>query len=192
MTAGGHRVGGMYWDLTAHARGALAEALLAEALHRAHADTVLHAPRHPGFDVESDFDAASGRGARRVDAKVASILAVAIGDSGPEEAVEWDGGGRDQVIADDATHLGLVVLDEAVTAVRLYSGSQPGAVLQGTVAVEGRVFVVPGEVLKSKASAVWSPRHHRSSKGRFRYLPIAVAEQYEVEFRFGSTSRSKQ
>ncbi len=56
------------WDLTQHVRGALAEALVAEAVHLLDQDAVVHKPRHPGYDVESiarDM---------RVDAKVARLL----------------------------------------------------------------------------------------------------------------------
>jgi hypothetical protein len=85
-----------FWDLTDHTRGALAEALVAEALYLEDADTWLHSPRHPGFDVESV------RTGRRVDAKAATLLDVDLDGTGEVTAVEWDGGAS-PLVAKEAT-----------------------------------------------------------------------------------------
>lgn len=167
---------GGYWDLTAHFRGAISEALVAEAVYQRHPDAILHSPRHRGYDVSSD------EGGVRVDAKVASILDVSIDGDSNVSAIEWDAGGRADVLHDSATHLGLVVLDSSVTAVRLFDGAE--IALRGEVAAHGRVFLVPASVAREESRPIWSARHSRPSKGRFRYLRLRDAEQYEVEFRF--------
>lgn len=168
-----------YWDLTAHVRGALAEALVAEAIYRRHADVVLHAPRHPGYDVSSEA------GGLRVDAKVSVLVEADLDGNGTEPAAEWDAGTRPDVLPESATHLGLVVLDDSLTALRLFEGGE--AVLSGEVVAHGRVFLVPGDVARAEAQPVWSTRHGRPSAGRFRYLGLSVIEPFEVDFQPGSS-----
>lgn len=165
-----------HWDLTAHVRGAISEALVAEAVYQRHSDAILHSPRHPGYDVSS-YD-----GGMRVDAKVASILDVNLDGGSDVAAVEWDAGGRSDVLHDSATHLGLVVLDPSVTAVRLFDGAD--VALRGDVVAHGRVFLVPAEVAREESSPIWSTRNGRPSRGRFRYLRLKTVDQYAVEFRF--------
>ena len=167
---------GEHWDLTAQVRGAIGEALVAEAVYQRHADTILHSPRHRGYDVSSV------EGDVRVDAKVASILHVDLDGGGSVDAVEWDAGGRAEVLHDSATHLGLVVLDSSHTALRLFNGTD--VVLRGDVVADGRVFLVPADVAREESSPIWSTRECRPSKGRFRYLRLATVTRYEVEFRF--------
>lgn len=166
---------GEYWDLTAHVRGAISEALAAEAVYQRHSDAVLHTPRHRGYDVSSDD------GDMRVDAKVASILDVNLDGGSSVTAVEWDAGGRADVLHESATHLGLVVLDSSLTDLRLFGGAD--VALRGDVVVHGRVFLVPKEVASEEASPIWSTRHDRPSRGRFRYLRLVTIDQYEIEFR---------
>lgn len=162
-----------FWDLTDHTRGALAEALVAEALYMEDADTWLHGPRHPGFDVES------ARTGRRVDAKAATLLDVDLDGTGEVTAVEWDGGAS-PLVAKEATHLGLVVLDPERTHLLLGAGSD--SALSGSVSVHGRVFLVPEAVVTQHARPIWSKRNEQPSKGRFRYLRLDTVETYEVAF----------
>jgi|SRR5215471_5445860 len=162
-----------YWDLTSHVRGALAEALVAEAVFQLNSDTEIHGPRHPGYDVESPS------ADLRVDAKVASILTVPLDSGTLINAVEWDAGTKSKLVADSASHLGLAVIDEESTYLRLHEGA--ASPLEGSVAVGGRVFLVPKDVIIKEARPIWSVRDHRDSKGRFRYLPLRLAEQYEAE-----------
>lgn len=159
------------WDLSAHVRGALSEALLAEFLYRRYADTILHPPRHPGYDVSS------ASGGLRVDAKVASILDVDLDGSGASSAVEWDGGSAANELHESATHLGLVVLGET-TSFRLFDGVD--AILRGEVRVQGRVFLVPGETVRENARPLWSVQHGRASRGRFRYLRLDLLDPFEL------------
>lgn len=173
-----------YWDLTAHVRGAISEALVAEAIYQRHSDAMLHTPRHRGYDVSS------ADGGLRVDAKVASILDVDLDGTGSVAAVEWDAGGRSDVLHESATHIGLVVLDDSLTTLRLYDGS--GVALRGEVVAHGRVFLVPGKVARAESSPTWSGRDGRPSKGRFRYLRLETVKPYEVEFRTGLTSGGKK
>lgn len=173
-----------YWDLTAHVRGAISEALVAEAVYQRHPDAILHTPRHPGYDVSSD-DAGM-----RVDAKVASILDVNSDGGSKVAAIEWNAGGRAEVLHDSATHLGLAVLDSSVTAVRLFDGAE--IALRGEIAAHGRVFLVPASVAREESSPIWSVRDNRPSKGRFRYLRLRAASEYEVELSSGLTSGSKK
>lgn len=175
---------GEYWDLTDHVRGAISEALVAEAVNQRHSAAILHGPRHKGYDVSN------GDGDMRVDAKAASILDVDLDGSGGVAAVEWDAGGRADVLHESATHLGLVVLDSTLTALRLFDGID--VALRGEVVAHGRVFLVPAKVSREESSPIWSKRYDRPSKGRFRYLPLAIADQHEVEFRSGLTPRSKK
>jgi len=168
-------LGGPYWDLTAHVRGALGEALVAEAIHQRYPDALLHIPRHPGYDVSTD------EGGLRVDAKAASILDVDLDGSGLVAAVEWNAGGRRELLHEEATHLGLVVFDEALTLLKLYEGQ--GVVLRGDVAAHGRVFVVPKSDAVEMARPIWSTRYRRPSRGRFRYLRLEWIERYELKFR---------
>lgn len=175
---------GEHWDLTAHVRGALSEALVAEAIYQRHADAVLHTPRHPGYDASSD------EGDLRVDAKVASILCVDLDGSGDITAVEWDAGSRDGVLHNSATHLGLVVLDEASTTLKMFDDED--VVLRGEVVAQGRVFLVPGSVAGDQSRPIWSVRNGRPSKGRFRYLSLETIEPYEVEFRSGLPAGGKK
>ncbi len=162
-----------FWNLTDHARGALAEALVAEALYMEDGDTRLHGPRHPSFDVES------ARTGRRVDAKAATLLDADLDGTGEVTAVEWDGGAP-PLVAEEATHLGLVVLDLERTHLRLGAGSD--SVLAGSASVHGRVFLVPKAVIIQHARPIWSKRKGQSSKGRFRYLRLDTVEMYEVAF----------
>ncbi len=164
------------WDLTAHIRGAISEALVAKAVHQKYSDAVLHSPRHRGFDVSSE------EGGLRVDAKVASILEVDLDGIGDVVAVEWDSGSRSDLLHQSATHLGLVVLDEAHTYMKLFDGAN--TVLQGEGAVHGRVFLVPSVVAREEAVPIWSKRNGRPSKGRFRYLRLEAIARYECEWRF--------
>ncbi|QNN81953.1 hypothetical protein H3H54_11845 [Brachybacterium sp. Z12] len=173
-----------HWDLTAHVRGAISEALVAEAVYQRHADAILHSPRHRGYDVSSV------EGDVRVDAKVASILQVDLDGGGSVDAVEWDAGGRTEVLHESATHLGLVVLDSSLTALRLFDGGD--VVLRGDIVADGRVFLVPAEVAREESSPIWSMRKCRPSKGRFRYLRLGTVDQHEVEFRSGLTSGGRK
>lgn len=174
---------GEHWDLTAHVRGAISEALVAEAIYQRHTDTILHSPRHRGYDV-STVD-----GDMRVDAKVASIVNVELDGSGLVDAIEWDAGQGAEVLHDSASHLGLVVLDSR-SALKLFDGT--GVVLQGDVVVDGRVFLVPADVAREKSSPIWNTRESRPSKGRFRYLRLGTVARYEVAFRGGLTSGEKK
>lgn len=169
-----------YWDLTAHVRGALGEALVAEAVHQRHSDAWLHTPRHPGYDVSSKT------GDLRVDAKVASIVEANLDGSAMVMAVEWDAGKGSRVLHESATHLGLAVIDGDSTSFKLCDGV--GKVLQGNVDVDGRVFLVPANIAHVESKPIWSSRDHRPSLGRFRYLPMDVIESYEVEFRMAALS----
>ncbi|MFB8762723.1 hypothetical protein [Nocardiopsis alba] len=170
---------GGYWDLMAHVRGALSEALVAEAVYQRHSDAVLYAPRHPGYDVSS------AEGELRVDAKAASLLDVDLTGTGEVAAVEWDAGSRDAVLHESATHLGLAVLDDSLTTLKLYAGED--VVLRGEVAAQGRVFLVPGPVVRAEACPIWSTRHGRPSRGRFRYIRLETLEPYEVKWRYSET-----
>ena len=163
----------MVWDLTDHVRSVLAEALVAEALYMEDADTWLQRPRHPDFDVESP------KTGRRVDAKAATLLNADLDGTGQVRTVEWDAGGR-RLVAREATHLGLVILDPERTCLRFGVGSD--SVLAGSGSVHGRVFLVPKPVVIQHARSIWSSRKARSSKGRFRYLRLDAVEPYEVAF----------
>ena len=165
-------VTGEYWDLTYHVRGALSEALVAEALYQRHPDAILHSPRHPGYDVSSV------EGGLRVDAKAASILDVDGG--GRVAAVEWDAGGRADVLHESATHLGVVVLDDSSTTLRLRAGDD--VALRGEVVAHGRVFLVPGKIAREESTPIWSVRDARPSRGRFRYLRLHTVQEYEFRF----------
>jgi hypothetical protein len=162
-----------FWNLTDHVRGVLAEALVAEALHIEGGDAKLQRPRYPSFDVEST------RIGSRVDAKVATILDVDLDGTGAVTAVEWDGGAP-PLIAEEATHLGLVVLDPDGTHLHLGAGSD--SVLAGSVSVHGRVFLVPKVVVIQYARPIWATQKGQPSKGRFRYLRLDTVRKYEVEF----------
>lgn len=164
-----------YWNLKAHVRGALSEALVAEAIHQKFSDAVLHSPRHPEYDVESVS------GDLRVDAKVASILEADLDGSGQVSAIEWDAGGRADVLHASATHLGLVALDDELTSLELGAGAT--TILRGSVEAHGRVFLVPKDLARIESIPIWSVRNGRPSKGRFRYLRLRTVEPYEVEFR---------
>lgn len=164
-----------HWNLKAHVRGALSEALVAEAVHQRFSDAVLHSPRHPGYDVESV------RGDLRVDAKVACILETDLDGSGQVSAIEWDAGGRADVLHPSATHLGLVALDDELTSLNLGDGTT--TILRGDVAVHGRVFLVPRNLACEESIPIWSGRNARPSKGRFRYLRLRTVEPHEVDFR---------
>lgn len=166
---------GTYWDLTAHVRRALCEALVAEAAYQRHSDAVLHAPRHPGCDVSSE------EGDLRVDAKAARILDADLDGTGEVGAVEWDAGNRDAVLHESATHRGLVVLNESLTTLKLYDDKD--VTLRGEVAAQGRVFLVPGSVARTDSHPIWSTHNDRPSRGRFRYLRLETLEPYEVEWR---------
>ncbi|UZF54628.1 hypothetical protein LH935_18010 [Gordonia polyisoprenivorans] len=162
------------WDLTQHVRGALAEALVAEAVHLLDQDAVVHKPRHPGYDVESiarDM---------RVDAKVARLLDADTDGTGPRACVEWDAGRRGYLVAEGVTHLGFAVLRDD-TSCRLVT-SEPG-VLQGVTRVSGDVFLVPAHVVDESARPIWAKKYDRPSSGSYRYLRVRVIEQYRVEFR---------
>ncbi len=164
----------LHWDLTKHVRGALAEALVAEAVYQRHPDAVLHSPRHPGFAVESEA------GGLRVDAKAASLAWADTDGMGRVESVEWDAGGKEVLVHEDATHLGLTVLTADKTALKLFTGRDD--VLEGAVSVNGRVFIVPRGVVEEHARGLWSAKAGRPGRGRFRYIPLAELEGHEVVF----------
>jgi hypothetical protein len=161
------------WNVTEHIRSLFAEALVAEALYMEDAGTKIQRPRHPGFDVESV------KTNRRVDAKTAALLDADLDGTGMVRVLEWDSGSR-RLLAKEATHLGLVVLDEDRTHLLLGCGSD--SVLAGSVSVHGRVFLVPKDVLTQHARPIWAKRKGRPSKGRFRYLRLHTVEEYELFF----------
>ena len=130
-------------------------------------------PRYPGFEVES---ATSGR---RVDAKAATLLDADLDGSGEVAAIEWDAGGP-PLIAEEATHLGLVVLNLDGTHLLIGAGSD--SVLAGSVSVHGRVFLVPKAVVIHHARPIWAKTKGQPSKGRFRYLRFDAVEGHEVAF----------
>lgn len=73
----------------------------------------------------------------------------------------------------------MVVLDEGATLFKLFAGEV--APLIGTVAVQGRVFLVPATEFEGHVRCV-GPRYGRPSKRRFRYRPLADLVRQEVEF----------
>lgn len=159
----------LHWDLTAHIRGAFAEALLAESLFTRYSDTELYPPRHPGYDVESKLAGV------RADAKASSILSVDLGD-GLEDAVEWDAGGRS--MAESATHLGLVVLETDTTFLHLHAAAGFGLEARGMVSA--RVFLVPRQVVNKHAAPIWAKTKDRPSKGKYRYIRLSTAVLHEL------------
>ena len=90
------------------------------------------------------------------------------------------GRGASPLVAKEATHLGLVVLDPERTHLLLGAGSD--SALSGSVSVHGRVFLVPEAVVTQHARPIWSKRNEQPSKGRFRYLRLDTVETYEVAF----------
>lgn len=123
----------------------------------------------------------------RVDAKVASLLDVDLDGYGSVAAVEWDAGGRDDVLHESASHLGLVSLDESLTSLRLFDGTD--AVLRGDLVAHGRVFLVPKGVARKESSPIWSTRNDRPSKGRFRY--IRLTDMISTRWSSGTAGRSE-
>lgn len=157
------------WVLDDHVRGAFAEALVAEAIYDSSRDAELMRPRHPGYDARSDaLD-------MRTDAEAANLLSVDLGD-GVESCLEWDAGGR-PILAEAATHPGLVVL--ATSNLRLRRHRADGFVLDGSVKVSGRVWLVPYEVAIT-ARPIWSSRNNAPSRGKYRYLPEEQVAEFEV------------
>jgi hypothetical protein len=163
----------LHWDVTRHVRGVLAEVLVAEAIHQKDVDAVLHAPRHPGYDVESEtLDL-------RVDAKVASFVDADTDGTGRVPSVEWDAGGRGVMVHESATHLGLTVL-ASDASVKLISGTDD--VLEGKISVSGRVFLVPRVVVEEHARALWSASAGSAGRGRYRYISAEVLREHEFAF----------
>lgn len=158
-----------HWDVTAHARGLMAEVLFAEALWRSASDTELYGPRHPLVDVgsvERDM---------MVDVKLARRLVQRISAGEPEECVEWRGAARDEQARPGVTHFALVgIADDAQLRVE----DDPTGILRfaGTAATEF-IYLVPRDVVND-ASPVWLSSG-TPGRGLYRHLPIAVAARYE-------------